>query len=260
MGHKRLGRLPKTKAWRLIVAELGSFALGKAEANDIAKKTLRQVQERYNNLENDPSIKAAFEFLVQVSYAFQKENPTKYLVENKILEKEELSVLKLARAIEGYKKEDVESQEYKTFARQAAIDAINNWYAAHLDEGLSLFNEKVDTRAVFRKASDGRGFCEISRLFFSKFTERYLKYFLDREASVSINTVNARNKFSSEIEKHVNDISLHAFQTAKITQSFAAGWYNKYAKENLPQEENIKSFLSTAFGKMKSELLEEEIN
>lgn len=64
MGHKRYGYLKKTKAWRLIVNELGGFALGTSEISSIAQKTLQNVQGKYSKLKNDPSINAGFEFLI----------------------------------------------------------------------------------------------------------------------------------------------------------------------------------------------------
>lgn len=78
MGHKRYGYLPKSKIWREIVNSLGDYPLGNTEISSIAQNTLRNVQSRYSNLRNDPSINASFEFLVQVSLAFQKSNPLKY--------------------------------------------------------------------------------------------------------------------------------------------------------------------------------------
>ena len=260
MGHKRLGYLPRSKAWKFIVEQLGGYSLGTTECSSIAQNTLRNVQWRYSNLTNDPSINSAFEYLVHVSIAFQKENPLKYLKENNILDKEELSLLKLARGALKYKSDEVVSHEYQTFARQAAIDAINNWYGNNLELGRSLFSENVDPVAVFHRASNGSGFCELSRLYFSKLTERYLKYFLEREAAAKISNINDRNRFSKEIENQVNEISLHAFETSKITQSFAAGWFNKNAKNEIPEAKEIKYFLRRAFGKMKSELLREEVN
>lgn len=67
MGHKRYGYLKKTKAWRLIVNELAGFAAGTSEISAITQKTLQEVQDRYGNLKNDPSITAGFEFLLHVS-------------------------------------------------------------------------------------------------------------------------------------------------------------------------------------------------
>lgn len=258
MGHKRLGWLPKSKIWRDIVDELGSFALGLKDVSAIANHTLREVQDRYTELRNDPSIQSAFEFLLQVSFAFQKEDPLKYLTENKILDNKELSVLKLARAATNYKNNEVVSHEYQSFARQAAVDAINNWYKDNIERGQTLFNEGIDSSQIFSKAANGSGFCELSRLYFSKLTERYLKYFLEREASAKITNLSTRKKFSSEIENQINQISKHAFETAKITQSYSAGWFNNNARGKFPEEKEIKGFLSYALGKMQSELLREE--
>ncbi len=258
MGHHRLNWLPKTKAWRLIVQELGEFALGSSDISLIARNTLQQVQKRFERLENDPSIKASFEFLVKLAYAFRQNDPVQYLIENKIIEKGELSAIKLAKAAQNYKPDEINSEEYETFAKQAAVDTINNWYAANLERGQSLFSEDIDGVAIMRKAADGRGFCEISRLFFSKYTERYLRYFLEREASNVITNLNERERFSDEIKNHVNEISKHAFETAYITQSYAAGWFNKYVGDTLPEDKQIIGFLTHALSKMKQELLHEE--
>ena len=94
-------------------------------------------------------------------------------------------------------------------------------------------------------------------MFLSKYTERYLKYFLEREASIALNTVQDRQNFSDNIAEHINAISKHAFETSKITQSFAAGWYNKHAKNNLPTDGEVESFLKLAFGKIREELWRE---
>ncbi|MDO8549790.1 MAG: hypothetical protein Q7S39_06535, partial [Ignavibacteria bacterium] len=198
-------------------------------------------------------------FLLQLSFAFKKDDPLKYLADKRIIDQAELSLIKLGIAVKKFKQDEVKSNEYQTFARQSAIDAINNWYASNIERSKSLFSEDVDSKDVFYKTANGSGFCELSRLFFSKFTERYLKYFLEREASAVITNVGERNRFNEEIENHINKISRHAFETSKITQSFAAGWYNKNVKDKFPEERKIKGFLSYALGKMKSELLQEEL-
>lgn len=260
MGHKRNIYTPRTRSWLKIVQELADYALGKSDAAEIAKQTLKNVQNRYNKLENDPSVKSAFEFLLEVSVAFQKNDPLKYLQDKKILDSKEFSILKLTRAATNYKNDEVESHEYQTFAKQSAVDALNHWYIANIERGVSLFNDSLDSKQVLYKVSNGSGFCEVSRLFFSKFTERYLKYFLEREASGLISNTAQRNRFNNQLEANVEQISKHAFETAKITQSFAAGWFNKHVKGEIPSETEIKGFLAHAFGKMKRELLEEEVN
>jgi len=56
----------------------------------------------------------------------------------------------------------------------------------------------------------------------------------------------------------MEDVSRHAFETSKIAQSFAAGWFAKNTPESYPDEREIKYFLNRTFGKLKSELLREE--
>ena len=83
---------------------------------------------------------------------------------------------------------------------------------------------------------------------------------MEREASGYISNTTQRARFNEELETNIKHISQHAFETAKITQSFAAGWFNKHVKGEIPSDKDIKGFLAHAFGKMRRELLEEEVN
>lgn len=258
MGHKRLGVLPKSKKWRDIVGAVEACASGKIPVEEVAKRTLSKVKNLYQELEKDPSVKASLSFLVELSYAFKTPNPGRYLVENGILPTDNLSLISIAHAVNYYKEESFYSKEYQSIAKQATIDALNNWYRSNLDHGVSLFSEGVKPENVFAKAADGGGFSEISRLFFAKFTERYLKYFLEREAAPSIKDINTINNFSRAIEEYTDEISKHAYQTSLITQSYAAGWYNKHSKENKPSGKDINKLIRNTFKKMRSEILFEK--
>ena len=96
-----------------------------------------------------------------------------------------------------------------------------------------------------------------SRLFFSKFTERYLNYFLEREASASMASVSERDRLASQLSEHIDGVSKFAFETSRITQSFAAGWFNNYARDRYPSKDESRSFLNVAIGKMREELRRE---
>jgi hypothetical protein len=85
-----------------------------------------------------------------------------------------------------------------------------------------------------------------------------LNYFLDRVTSATFKNIQQREQFHHEIHDHIDDISKHAFETAKITQSFAAGWFNKHTREKIPDSKEIEGFLSIAFGKLRDELRREE--
>ncbi len=258
MGHERIGILPKTKPWLDVVSQLLSFSQSEISIDLIAAQTLRNVKNKFDNIQNDTGVKAAFQFLVLLSVASKQKNPAQYLSNKGIELNSKSTPLQIGKAINEWVSNSIQSNEYGALAKSAAIDAISSWYAQHKISQSNLFENFPSTFEVFREAANGSGFCELSRLYFSKFTERYLKYFLEREASSNISNLEKRNQFGAELQNHVRDISLHAFETAKITQSFAAGWFNKYAKQDAPSESKMRAFLSLAFGKLRDELLREE--
>ena len=65
-GHERIGYLPKTKSWREIVDEIGSFTLNN-NASLIAQNAIKNVRNRFENLDQDPSVNSAFQFLVNLA-------------------------------------------------------------------------------------------------------------------------------------------------------------------------------------------------
>ncbi|MCO6472261.1 MAG: hypothetical protein PHW27_09910 [Melioribacteraceae bacterium] len=259
MGHKRLNVLPKSKKWRDIVKAVEACASGKIPVEEVAKNTLANVRKLYRDLEKDPSVKASLSFLVQLSLAFKTQNPGKYLVESGILSSEKISLISFIEGANAYKKESLHSKEYQSLARSAVIDAINNWYYSNIDHGVNLFSETVRPENIFAKAAGGGGFSDLSRLFFAKFTERYLKYFLEREAAPRIKNVDVINKFSKAVELYTHEVSKHAFETSKITQSYAAGWFNKHASAKEPSGKDVDKLIRNTFGKMQKELLFEEM-
>lgn len=258
MGHERVGILPKTKRWTTVISGMASFSASENNIPKIAQQTLKNVQSRFEDIERDKGVQAAFQFLVLLSVSAKYQNPAEFLASQGVKLSENITPLQIAKAVTQWVSKQSESNEYASFAQSAAIDAIGEWYQKNQTFQGNLFAGDKDQFEVWRKSADGSGFCELSRLYFSKFTERYLRYFLERAASSSMNSIDTRNSFNTELQKHLSDISKHAFETSKITQSFAAGWFNKNVKDTLPSTRKIQSFLNIAFKKMKGELLREE--
>jgi len=80
---------------------------------------------------------------------------------------------------------------------------------------------------------------------------------LEREASAQLPSFEARESFAKSLHVHIEEVSRHAFETSKITQSFAAGWFNNHARESRPTDTEIRGFLATAFGKLQEEMQRE---
>lgn len=257
MGHERIGALPKSERWRSIVSSIGSYDSTGDTIVDIAAQTTKNVRHRFQNIESDGGVFAAFKYLITLAHAAKGEEDFNNLAQQGINLSKDFNLYDLAFSIRDYIANKADSIEYSAFATQSMIETVSEWAKLHETNQQVLFDSGDRSFELWHQASDGAGFCEISRLFFSKFTERYLKYFLEREAS-NISNLFERIRFSENIEQHVERISKHAFETAKITQSYAAGWFNKEAKSELPTDQKIRGFLSFAFQKINSELVREE--
>lgn len=257
MGHERLGILPKTKPWIRIVDELTSSDLAEDKVKVVASQTLENVRDRLNRIEEDSGVIASFRFLVTLAVSSQFENPIGFLTASNVDIGTNASPYFIAKALHKYVESNIGSLEYGEIARSAAVDAVSIWHNKNSQQ-FRMFDTDKNSVETWRGTGGGDGFCEISRLFFAKTTERYLNYFLERTLSSSVKTLDERESLEKRLNEHVDIASQHAFETAKITQSFAAGWFNKHADRKVPPDAEIRSFLRIAFGKLREELRREE--
>lgn len=255
MGHERIGYLPKTKKWRIIVDEVANFTASGDTIAQIANQTTKNIVKRYENIQADKGVVSAFKFLVLFSQSAKQKNSSEFLAKHGIALPKNFNLLELSKAIREYVTNHSESKEYSSFANQALIETVSQWSRKNRIQQQIQFNNESNSFAEWRSASDASGFCELSRMFFSNFTDTYLKYFLEREASAKINNLFDRDAFNKKLDSHLSEISKHAFETAKITQSFSAGWYNKHVTEETPSYEKIKAFVSYSFKKLNSEII-----
>ena len=242
MGHIRISVLPKSKRWQEISQLIAGMHASETEVADIAQQTLQNVRSRFRYIEQDNGVLGAFQFLVNLAVASREKTPQAWLLNIGIDLPDSPTPFSFAKAVSAYVATKKDSFEYGEIALQAAGDAISIWYDENQEHTLSLFESLEDPFEVWRKASDGAGFCQLSRLFFAKFTQRYLEYFLERTASATLGRIDERIEFEQKLEEHVDEVSVHAFETSKITQSFAAGWFNKHAKEGIPSQKEKKGF------------------
>lgn len=258
MGHERIGYLPKTKRWREIVNNISNFSAENDNIDDIAIQTLKNVRNRFDSIKQDSGVVAAFKYLIVLSKSGKIKNPETFFKQNGIDLQNNHNLIDLANSISTYVHQNRNSSEYSSIATQSLIDTVSKWYQNYSTQQLIYFDANEKSNDIWKKASSGDGFSDLSRLFFAKFTERYLKYFLEREAGYRINNLFDRSLFNDRLSSHVKDITKHAFDTSKIVQSFSAGWFNKNCIREQPSEESIKGFLDFSFKKINSELLREE--
>ena len=259
MGHERLGALPRTQKWQTIINKLGIlYKSGEHSTDDIARDVLRNVRTRYRKLGTDETVKTVLSTFIQLSHAYSHPD-----FDNRIgsLKPDNLTSPTVSSVIRAVKEEISRTEvnsEYGQLALRAASDALISFHKENLPRQASLFNPTDnESSQSWRRLGKGAGFCELSKSFFGCLTKRYLNYYLDRVTSEHLSFAE-KEKFDSELKKYVDEVSNHAFETAQITQSFSAGWFNKYAVENIPNEETKQRFINKVFAKLQEELLREE--
>lgn len=257
MGHERVGTLPRTVSWRQVVGQLEKATSGsEASGSSIAAATIGLVNSRFEHLHRDPGVQAAFGFLVAVARASPPTGPGRAAPDFDL--PSDATPLRLAVALNKWVDTNAQSREYAELAKRSAAEALASWHQQQSKQ-LRLFEPQQGSSipTVWSEASTGGGFSEISRLFFASFTERYLRYFIEREASAVAQSIESRERLAERLHSSIDLVSRHAFETSKIAQSFAAGWFNKNARHQTPQNGQLSSFLRIAFGKIREELRRE---
>lgn len=257
MGHERIGALPKSKQWRQVVQGLSTLATHPARIDSVAVDTLGLVKDRFRALQNEPAVQGAFAFLVRVAVASRKGELPALVGSAK--RQSEVAPIVVAIALKRSVANLGGNQERASLSEDAAVDALVKWHSSHgtaLQETLFGGELAGDTWSIL---GNGAGFCELSRLYFASLSERYLSYYLEREVATALGTLQARQDVQRDLRKHVESVSKHAFETALITQSFAAGWFNANAAAGMPTDEQVNGFVAHAIGKMRGELNREAL-
>lgn len=258
MGHERTGALPRTLRWRTVVEQISGADISEVVATELADLTLHNVRRRFEGLADEGSIQAAFRFLIALAVASRSNTPNDALEQGFGIHVEgQPSPLALAKAfqlsLDGYP-----NSEKSDLAAKALADALAQFSRDPRFLQEHIFG--VSPWDTWREADSGAGFCDLSRLYFSNLTERYLRYFLDREASALLGDPQRVTDFRQQLRATVDSISRHAFETSKITQSYAAGWFQKNVKSGMPASGEIRGFLSFALHKIREELRREAGN
>lgn len=222
MGHERIGLLPKSKKWRDIINLLSDFQGDPESVKEIAARTLSNVQNKLSNIYDDDGFSKSFKFLVAAAGSFSDANAALSLESLNISIPNNPNPISFAIELKRWLPPNNLS-EIGTIAQEAAVDALAGFYRKHMSLGSDLLGV-IPVENCWKEMSTAGGFSELARLFFSNYTNRYLNYFLEREAAISLGSLAKRLDFSEQINKH-------AFETAKITQSFSAGWYAKQLKK-----------------------------
>jgi hypothetical protein len=111
-----------------------------------------------------------------------------------------------------------------------------------------------EIRTALGQLAGGNRFASFARTFFARLTGRILDYYLSRELAAH---TGPGKRFPSDGDRAAFDHALatHAFETSRIVEGFAAGWYGKNVWQgDGPTREKIDGFSRFAFRKIRNEL------
>jgi hypothetical protein len=251
MGHVRIGFLPHTKQWNAIVDHLASYDDDTSAVVMIADRTLDAVRKDYESLQYDESVIKAIAYLANIIVSSRQNDQISFLQDNGYRVDQELSLFTLTACAQQLIQTRDGSLEINKLACDAAVQAVMDFYQQHYDRQLSLFQINNNP---FRNRGSGKEFCEIARYFFAAYTEKQIRYYIDRTAASVIDDYEKYLRFSDSLTEQSLAITEHVFEISKIMQSFAAGWFNKHALDTPPSEDSITDFLKLSFAKVREEL------
>lgn len=212
MGHERIPLLPKTWKWNDLIAQIGLVFSSDLPIADVAAETLDNVRKQYETMFRDDAVQSVFTFLVKFARAFRDENPHAALDASGIGLPEKATVLSIIRSLKESVPATQAASEYGQISISAAADALGQWHRDNASNQMALFTPSDEFLGSMQSLGNGSGFCELSRLFFGKVTERYLNYFLERAASTKCPTMEQRDRFNASVRAHVDAVSLRRFR------------------------------------------------
>jgi hypothetical protein len=254
MGHERIGFLPKTQSWNKIVGLLSQFDNNPEIVSSIANQTLENVRNIYKTMPYDTSVIRAIQFLTILSISAKNDNQELFMKDNGIDIDNNISLFTLAHCVKNFINIETDSMEINKIVCDALLETIAKYEHRNKNDQNELFENVKEN--IWSKIGSGSKFCELARDFFASFTDRHLRYYIDRVAAHNINSLNKFDVFQKTLNAQIEQ---HSFETSKIMQSFAAGWFNKYSNGGIPTENEIKSFLKLSFEKMREEFRREAV-
>jgi hypothetical protein len=251
MGHIRLGTLPRTRRWKEVIDLVGCGASSAA----VAAATLDAVEQDLTKAANDAGLKRAFWLLSQIPDAARSSDFAAALRDLGLSVSDRPSAAELTAAFTEAIDRHIDSRKARTgpgeLAQLAAAETLSGYLR---DRASTLFGSTADdVRTELGKLATEVQFGHLARDFFSRFTERYLTYYVSKElpqhvgAGRRFENLEEQRAFSSALE-------LHCRQASTILASVAGGWYSKARFEKDLTEERTSKFLGYALKKIRSEL------
>jgi hypothetical protein len=251
MGHVRLGNLPKTRNWIQVIDLLEQGAA----TDQIASATLSAAEKGFLRASYDAGFRHTIWLLTQITLAAREKNFGQQLKKLGLNVSNKPGIFEIVGAfskhLDNYLNQRKARSDISEMAQFAAVESLSE---NTMRRSKTLFETSSDdVQRAIKEMSTKANFARFAKDFFSRFTYRYLSYFISRESSKHvgpggpIDTIEAHTQFRDALETHCR-------QSAVIVEDFAGGWYSKTNYESGITPEKAAGFGHVALKKLASEL------
>ena len=256
MGHVRLGILPKSRKWGEVVALLTD---GHASFEQIASLSAEASEKALSSLTKDPVFIEAFWMLCKIPQAARSDNFREALGNLGVHVSDQPTLPEIVNAFSKAMDNCMRGQangrnDFAEMARNAAISSLTRMVQNQMP---SLWQEHTpeDVRHALGHFTSSEHFGALAQEFYSDFTERHLRYYLDREtpkhvgADKYLPSLTALDSFNNALHNHCQEGSV-------IMRVFARDWYGKQYQngEDPHSRDKVKGFTHIAMKKVKAEM------
>lgn len=250
MGHIRLGSLPRTYRWKEVISLLESSG----SLEDIADKSVLAAQNGLKKVAKDTGFVESLANIFKFVEALNSKDYETVLQESGFPAKRDSSLIDLLGRLRSKNDSDLARSNAKSDPSEIAINTFTEILSYYSSQKAKSFFETTadDTHQAAQTYLKGKNFKAFMHEFFSRFTRRYLSYYLSRELPSHVGS----GKLFSNIEDHSNfnkAFDLYIRQAVRITDEFTPGWFGKAKYEGRLDSSSVSKYAFVAFKKIISE-------
>jgi len=255
MGHQTAGGVPKTQKWDAVVAELvGGSGFARDDVGQIAARTLDAAGPALEKAVDDPGLRYTFYLLTQMVLAARQGDWQTHLADVGIHLQENSSIFDLTGqvqyAVDDYLLVHGQPSDISEMAQQAAGEALAGLAK---DNSVTLFGAGgAELHTAIRDLSTSKGFSRLGQVFFGRFTERFLNFYLSRITAREVGS--SRLPSVSDVSRFNDALQTHCEQSARIVRDFCGQWYSKTEYLEGIDLRNTSRFMAIALRKLSREL------
>lgn len=257
MGHIRIGKLPKIRGWKQVIALLESTG---SSSSEIASATARAAKDFFDQKKSDTSLAFSYWLLTQITSRARSENFSEEIKKLGLDISKTKDAFDFLSRIAAFSRAQIklrgENFPISEFAQLSLSEVLTETIGAQSQTHFGTTQE--DIILACRKYSSPNQFAKLARLYFAKVLNRVLQFFISKESPQKIG---AGKKFKDISELSSFNLALegYCYQSAKVVEDFAGGWYSKRNWQGRISEQDAKGFVSVAVDKLRTEIAHEEL-